>query len=105
MTSFGIAIQTEGEANENEALQCVALLCAGLLRRGIVCEVELMLRCVMALSAACQRYMMVQYCCGSGSTDELFCRCFFTLTGSQLSDLKCMVILDDFGRRKITRAA
>ena len=28
-----------------------------------------------------------------------------TLTGSQLSYFKCMVILDDFGRRKITRAA
>ena len=28
-----------------------------------------------------------------------------TLSGSQLSDFKCMVILIDFGRRKITRAA
>ena len=30
----------------------------------------------MAYNAACQRHMMVQYCCGSGSTDKLFCRCF-----------------------------
>ena len=28
-----------------------------------------------------------------------------TLTGSQRSDFKCMAILDDFGRHKITRAA
>ena len=31
--------------------------------------------CVMALSAACQRHIMVQYCCGSGSTNKLFCMC------------------------------
>ena len=28
--------------------------------------------CAMAFSAACQRYVMVQYCCGSGSTKKLF---------------------------------
>ena len=28
--------------------------------------------CVMAFSAACQRHMMVQYCCGNGSTNKLF---------------------------------
>ena len=28
-----------------------------------------------------------------------------SLTGSQGSDFKCVVMLDDFGRRKITRAA
>ena len=28
-----------------------------------------------------------------------------TLAGSQLSGFKCVVMLDDFGRRKITRAA
>ena len=32
--------------------------------------------CAMAFSAACQRHMMVQYCCGSGSTSKLFCMCF-----------------------------
>ena len=32
--------------------------------------------CAMAFSAACQRHMMVQYCCGSGSTNKLFCKCF-----------------------------
>ena len=28
-----------------------------------------------------------------------------TVTGSQLSDFRYMVMLDDFGRRKITQAA
>ena len=28
-----------------------------------------------------------------------------TLTGSQLCDFKCVVILDDFGRREITPSA
>ena len=28
--------------------------------------------CAMAFSAACQRHMMVQYCCGSGSSNKLF---------------------------------
>ena len=32
--------------------------------------------CVMALSEACQRHMMVQYWCGSRSTNKLFCKCF-----------------------------
>ena len=32
--------------------------------------------CVMTLYVACQQHMMVQYCCGSGSTDKIFCRCF-----------------------------
>ena len=32
--------------------------------------------CAMAFYAACQRHMMVQYCCGSGSTNKLLCRCF-----------------------------
>ena len=32
--------------------------------------------CAMAFYAACQWHMMVQYCCGSGSTNKLFCRCF-----------------------------
>ena len=33
--------------------------------------------CALALYAACQRHMMVQYSCGSGSTNKLFCNCFF----------------------------
>ena len=32
--------------------------------------------CAMAFYAACQRHMMVQYCCGSGSTNKLFYKCF-----------------------------
>ena len=35
--------------------------------------------CVMAFYAACQRHMMVQYCCGSGITNKLFCKCFLLL--------------------------
>ena len=31
---------------------------------------------VMAFSAACQRHMMVQYCCDSGSTLNMSCMCF-----------------------------
>ena len=32
--------------------------------------------CAMAFYVACQQHMMVQYCCGSGSTNMLFCMCF-----------------------------
>ena len=32
-------------------------------------------RCVMAFCVACQRHMMAQFCCGSGSTNMLFSRC------------------------------
>ena len=38
LTSFGIDIQTEEEATENERSLSVALLCAGQLRRGMVYE-------------------------------------------------------------------
>ena len=69
LTSFGIEFHTE---EEKERSPSVALLCAGLLRRGMVYELER----VMALYATCQRHMMVQYCCGSGSTNKLFCKCF-----------------------------
>ena len=44
LTSFGIEFQTEEEAKENERSPCVALLCAGLLRRGMVYELERVLR-------------------------------------------------------------
>ena len=40
MTSLGIEILTEEEAKENERSSSVALLCAGLLRRGMVHELE-----------------------------------------------------------------
>ena len=44
LTSFGIEFQTEEEAKENERSSSVALLCAGLLRRGMVYELERVLR-------------------------------------------------------------
>ena len=44
MTSFGIEFQTEEEAKENERSPSVALLCAGLLRRGMVYELERVLQ-------------------------------------------------------------
>ena len=44
LTSFVIVFQTEEEAKENLRSQSVALLCAGLLRRGMVCELERVLR-------------------------------------------------------------
>ena len=40
LTSFGIEFQTEKEAKENERSPSVAFLCAGLLRRGMVYELE-----------------------------------------------------------------
>ena len=40
LTSFGIEFQTE----ENERFPSVASLCAGLLRKGMVCELERVLR-------------------------------------------------------------
>ena len=66
----------EEEAKENERSSSVALLCAGLLRRGMVHELERMMRVCDGFFAARQRHMMVLYCCGSGSTNELFCMCF-----------------------------
>ena len=44
LTSFEIEFQTEEEAKENERSPIVALLYAGLLRRGIVYELERVLR-------------------------------------------------------------
>ena len=35
--------------------------------------------CAMAFYASCHRHMMVQYCCGSGSTNNLFRKCFLLL--------------------------
>ena len=43
-TSFGIEFQTEEKAKENKLSPSVALLCAVLLRRGMVCELERVLR-------------------------------------------------------------
>ena len=44
LTSFGIEFQTEGEANKDERSPSVDLLCADLLRRGMVYELERVLR-------------------------------------------------------------
>ena len=44
LKSFGIEFQTEEEAKENERSPSVALLCAGILRRGMVYELERVLR-------------------------------------------------------------
>ena len=44
LTSFGIEFHTEEEAKENERSPSVALLCAGLLRRGMVHELERVMR-------------------------------------------------------------
>ena len=44
MTSIGIAFQTEEEAKESEQSPSVALPCAGLLRKGMVYELERVLR-------------------------------------------------------------
>ena len=76
LTSFGIEFQTEEETKENERSSSVALLCAYLLRRGMVCELGRVLRECDGFSAACQRHMMVQYCCGSGSKNKQFFWCF-----------------------------
>ena len=43
-TSFGTEFQTEEEAKEDERSPSVALLCAGILRRGMVHELERVLR-------------------------------------------------------------
>ena len=56
LTSFGIEFQTEEEAKENERSPSVALLCAGLLRRGMVYELERVLQvcdglyCIMSVT-------------------------------------------------------
>ena len=44
LTSFGIEFQTEEEAKENERSPNVAILGAGLLRRGMMHELERVLR-------------------------------------------------------------
>ena len=44
LTSFGIEFQTEEETKENQRSPSVAILCAGLLRRGMVYELERVLR-------------------------------------------------------------
>ena len=44
LTSFGIEFQTEEEAKENGRSPSVALLCAGLLRRGMMYEMERVMR-------------------------------------------------------------
>ena len=58
LTSFGIEFQTEEEAKENERSPSVALLCPGLLRRGMVHELERVLR-------VCDSF----FCCMSATYD------------------------------------
>ena len=55
LTSFGIVFQTEEEAKENERSPSVALLCEGILRRGMVHELERVLRvcnCILCSMSA-----------------------------------------------------
>ena len=56
LTSFGIEFQTEEEAKENERSPSVALLCAGLLRRGMVYELERVLRVCNCQSVQLSKY-------------------------------------------------
>ena len=105
LTSFGIELQTEKEAKENERSPSVALLCAGLLRRGMVYELERVLR----VSDGFLCSMSVIYD-GAVLLWQWYHKLAIlyvlpTLTGIQWSDFKCVVILDDFGRSKFTRAA
>ena len=44
LTSFGMELQTDEETKENEHSPTVALLCAGVLRRGILYELQRYLR-------------------------------------------------------------
>ena len=44
LTSFGIELQIEEEAKENERTPSIAILCAGLLRRGMLFELERVMR-------------------------------------------------------------
>ena len=50
--SIGIESNTEEEIKENERSTSVALLCAGVLRRGMACELERVLRECDVFSAA-----------------------------------------------------
>ena len=52
LKSFGIEFQTEEDAKENERPPCVALLRASLVRRGMVKEMELVLRVCNGLSCS-----------------------------------------------------
>ena len=54
MTSSGIKVQTEEEVIENERSPSVTLLCAGVLRGGMVCELERVLRQCDGFSVAYQ---------------------------------------------------
>ena len=71
LTSFGIEFQSEEEAKENERSQSVALLCEGLLRRDMVYEQKRVL-------PVCVGFFFSMYCCGSGSTNKLFGKCFLS---------------------------
>ena len=58
--------------------------------------------------------MMVQYCCGSGSTNKLFCKCFLLLQEANELILNVVVVVVNFikhqnraitGERVAARAA
>ena len=65
MTSFGIEFQTE-EAKEIERSPSVALLCAGLLRRGMVYELERVLRVCNGFLCSIIIIMVIFKCYFSG---------------------------------------
>ena len=72
-TSFWKEFQTEEEAKENEQSPSVGLLCAGLLRRGMVHELEWVLRVCHGFFCMSATYDGA-YCCGI--TNKLFFMCF-----------------------------
>ena len=51
--------------------------------------------CAMAFYAASQRHMMVQYCCGSGSTNKIFCNVFMLYICNGLCNRRSMRLLCD----------
>ena len=55
--------------------KCCLTMCRSI-EGGMVYEHEWVLQECDGFFAAWQRYMMVQYCCDSGSTNKLFCMCF-----------------------------
>ena len=74
LTPFGIEFQTE--AKENERSPCVALMCAGLMRRGMVYELERVLQVCNGFFCSMSAIYDGAVFCGSGSTNKLFCKCF-----------------------------
>ena len=61
LTSFGIEFQIEEEAKENERSPSVAFLCAGHLRRGMVYELERVMRVCdgMVIKTNCSQCLFI----------------------------------------------